>query len=122
MNRTAKVLGIVLVLVLLSGGFYLAYQSGFDNGALSAAAAGDNGTPVIVDRDWGRGGFGFFPFGILFPLLLLFLIFGAFRSRFGGPRWGYGPGWGPGASWGPSSEEHMKERLDEWHKKAHDQA
>ena len=120
MNRTARVLAIVLAIVLVGGGIYLAYQNGFDAGAVSAATAqnGDAAT-VVVDRHWGGGGFGFFPFGFLFPLLFLFLIFGAFRRWGGGPRWGYGPGPG-GPGWG--GPEHIEKRLEEWHKKAHEQA
>lgn len=122
MNRTAKVLAIVLAVVLVGGGFYLAYQNGFDAGAVTTAAA-ENGETMVVDRGhWGRGGFGFFPFGFLFPLLFLFLIFGAFR-RWGPPRGNYGPAWG-GPPWGGpgGGPEHMEKRLEEWHKKAHEQA
>lgn len=119
MNRTARVLAIALAIVLVGGGIYLAYQNGFDAGAITAQAAENgDGTTVVVDRGWGRGGygggFGFFPFGLLFPLLFFFLIFGAFRGRWGPPRGSYGPPWG--------GTEHMEKRLEEWHKKAHEQA
>jgi hypothetical protein len=114
MNRTARVLAIVLAIVLVGCGIYLAYQNGFDQGATTALAAENGeGTTVVVDRGWRHtGGFGF---GFLFPLLFLFLIFGALRAAWGGPRrWGYGPGWhGP---------EHMEGRWAEWHKRAHEQS
>ncbi|MGQ0849670.1 MAG: hypothetical protein ACT4OP_11230 [Actinomycetota bacterium] len=117
MNRTAKVLAMVLTVVLVSAGIYLAYQSGFDAGAINAMAAQDGRTTtVVIDRGWGRGGFGFFPFfPLLFPLLFLFLVFGVFRPwRWRGPApYGYGPNWGP--------SEHIEKRLDEWHEKAHGQ-
>ena len=122
MNRTARVLAIVLAIVLVSGAIYLAYQNGFDAGAVTAATAENGeGTTVVVDHGWGRGGYGpgFFPFGFLFPLLFLFLIFGAFRGRWGPPRWGNGPGGPNGPGWG--GPEHMERRLEEWHKKAHEQ-
>lgn len=115
MNRTARLLAIVLATILVGGGIYIAYQNGFDAGAVSAVAAQEgDGATVVVDHGWRRGGYGFFPFGFLFPVLFLFLIFGAFRGRWGPPRWGYGPG-----GIGP---EQMEQRLEEWHKKAHEQS
>jgi hypothetical protein len=110
-NRTARILAAVLAVVLVGIGLYVAYDFGFDAGAV-AASAGDNGTILAVGRGYGwHGGFGFFPFFWFFPLLILFLIFGAFRR---GPRWGYGPGFGP--------REEMERRLEEWHRKAHEQS
>ena len=128
MNRTTRLLAILLATVIVAGGIYVAYQAGFDNGAIAATVAGDNsgaGTVVAVDRFRGpygwHGGFGFFPF---FPILFLFLIFGILRPR----RWGYGPGWGggPGRGWnGPAGSgphrEFIDERLKEWHKQAHNE-
>ena len=126
MNWTSRMLAILLAIVLVGGGFYLAYRTGFDNGALTATATGDNAVTgdgtgtVIVGRPYGwHGGFGFFPFFFLFPLLFFFLIFGAFRHR----RWGGGPGpgWGGGpGGWGPP-KEIMDQRLTEWHKHAHNE-
>ncbi|MEQ1853201.1 MAG: Calx-beta domain-containing protein, partial [Chthoniobacteraceae bacterium] len=53
---------------------------------------------ITIDDDGGRWGHGFFPFGFLFPLLwigLIFFVVSAFfrRGRGGGPgRWSGGPG------------------------------
>ena len=86
MSRTARLLAIVLVLVLASVGAYVAYNVGFDNGAIAANVA-ENGSAVVVDRGYGwHGGFGFFPFFWIFPLLFFFLLVGAFRR--GPSRWG----------------------------------
>jgi ABC-type Fe3+ transport system permease subunit len=55
-------------------------------------------------------GWGFHPFGFVFPLLFLLLIFGLGRRLF----WG---GWGRPYGWrrnGPPAE------LDEWHRQAHE--
>ena len=124
MNRTSRLLAILLALVIIGGGIYAAYRTGFDNGAVAATVtAGDNGgtgTVVVpVDRFRGpygwHGGFGFFPF---FPILFFILIFGFFRPW----RWGGGPGrgWNGGAGWGPP-KEFMDQRLTEWHKQAHNE-
>jgi len=123
MNRTARILAILLVTVIVGGGLYAAYTTGFDNGAVAATVAGDNagtGTVVVpVDGFRGpygwHGGFGFFPF---FPILFFLLIFGIFRPR----RWSGGPGrgWNGGGGWGPP-REIMDERLSEWHKQAHNE-
>jgi hypothetical protein len=124
MNRTARLLAILLAVVVVGGGLYVAYSAGFDNGALAATATGDNGgtgTVQVPGQHWGRpygwhGGFGFFPFFLFFPILFLFLIFAAFRPRHWGG--GYGPGWGGPSGWG-SSRQHIEERLTDWHKQAH---
>ena len=125
MNRTSRILAILLAAVIVGGGISAAYRAGFDNGAVAAAVtAGDNpdgsGTVVVpVDsfrRPYGwHGGFGFFPF---FPILFFILIFGVFRPW----RWGGGPGrgWNGGGGWGPS-KEFIDERMTEWHQKAHNE-
>lgn len=116
MNRTARILAVLLAVVLVSGGIFAAYSTGFDNGAQAATATGDNGSAetVIVGRPYGwHGGFGFFP---LFPILFFLLIFGVFRPWRGGG--GYGRNWGGPGGWGPP-REHMEQRLAEWHKQAH---
>ena len=124
MNRTARILAIVLAAVIVGGGIYVAYETGFDNGAVAAQIAGDNGAgdnseagTVVVPTGGFRGpygwhgGFGFFPF---FPLLFLLLIFGIVRPW----RWGGGPGRG----WnGGPPHEMMEGRLNEWHKQAHNE-
>jgi hypothetical protein len=122
MNRTTRLLAILLATVIVGGGIYAAYNTGFDDGAVAATVAADSdaGTVVVpVDTfrgPYGRhGGFGFFPF---FPILFLFLIFGIFRPwRWGGPPRG---GWGGGGGWGPP-REMMEERLSEWHRQAHNE-
>lgn len=117
MNRTARLLAIILAVVLVGGGLYFAYQSGYDAGALAATTVGeDGGRTVVVDPGWGRrGGYGFFPFfPLFFPFLFIFVLFVLFRPwRHGGPgRWSYGPGWGP--------PEHVRDRMEEWHRRAHE--
>ena len=116
MNRTARILAVILALVLVSGGIYVSYQNGFDSGVAAAqiAEAGDNGQTLVVEDRWrGRGGYGFFPFFWIFPLLFFFLIFGAFRRR---GSWG-----GPGGGHWDSRQEFIEGKFREMHDKAHGQ-
>jgi hypothetical protein len=67
--------------------------------------------------------FGFGCFGILIPLFLLFLAFGATRRMLWGPRWGWhhlhrGP-WGEKS---PGSPDFVPPMFAEWHKRAHGEA
>ena len=124
MNRTARVLAALLATAVVGIAIYAAYQSGFDQGAVTAAASapsGDNSETVVVVPGAGfsgayrwHGGFGFFPF---FPILFFVLIFGIFRAG----RWGGGPyRHSGGGGWGPP-KEFIDERMTEWHKQAHNQ-
>src|SRR5438105_14710684 len=56
--------------------------------------------------------FWFFPFGFLFPLLFIFLVFGLLRAAFGGGRWGHHGHYGELGHDVPS-------RFEEWHQRAH---
>ena len=72
---------------------------------------------------FGRGmmGFGFFnPLGCLVPLLLIFLVFAAFRGLFwhGGPRmWGRHMHRG---EWGMGDGKDVPPFFEEWHRKMHE--
>lgn len=111
MNR--RLVSMVLVALVVIGliaaiGVY-EYRAGVARGVemsgkLPAAGAGWNGAPYPY---WHGH---FHPFGFVFPLLLLFLVFGFTRRMFWWGRWG-GPGSG---RWGG------REQLDEWHRKAHE--
>lgn len=125
MNRTARLLAVLLAVVLVGVGVYVAYNTGFDNGAVAASTMGGaDGTDnaQLAARSWGRpygwhGGFGFFPFFLFFPILFFILIFGVIRPwRWGGG--GYGRGWSGPGRWGPPRDP-IEERLADWHKQAH---
>jgi len=99
----------VAILVLLVGGAIAvgAYEAGLAQVVVPAAGA----APVVAYYGHPYGwGFGFFPFGFLFPILGLFLFFALIRAVVGGGR-GYGHhGWyGDG----------VPGRFEEWHKRAH---
>jgi hypothetical protein len=69
------------------------------------AATGWSGAPYPYYGPWH-----FHPFGFIFPLLFLFLIFAFARRVFWWGRWG-----GPGSRrWGAPNS------LDDWHRKAHE--
>jgi hypothetical protein len=72
------------------------------SGGSDATDAGQ--TIVVADGHYGHGFF-FFPFGLLFLALFLFLIFSLFRRGRGGP-W---KGSGGGPQW-----------LEDWHRRAHE--
>ena len=84
-----RVLAGVLLVVLIIGGGFMLFRAGFAHGALRSGGA---------DMDFYRFNHSphgmyyyphfFFPGGLLFGLLFLFLIFGLFRRAFFGPRWG----------------------------------
>ncbi|MBI3522263.1 MAG: hypothetical protein HY071_04075 [Chloroflexi bacterium] len=91
--------GFAFLLLLLVG------FAGYAIGAAQAAPVAVAGAaPVVYGMHYGFGFFGF-----IFPLLFIFLIFGALRSWSWGGRW-----YGHGYSYGPPPS------FEEWHKKAHE--
>jgi hypothetical protein len=117
-------IGALLLIGLMAGGGYMAYQAGFAQGtaqapeiaqAISQAAESGQGAPIQPLYGYGYGprglwGYphhiGFFPLGgILGGLFFLFLFFGLLRMIFFRPwhmGWGhYGPWRGSqGGPWG----------------------
>jgi hypothetical protein len=69
----------------------------------NGSGAADTGQTIVVS-DGHYHGFFFFPFGLLFFVLFLFLVFSFFRRGRGGP-WGRG-----GPQW-----------LEDWHRRAHEE-
>ena len=110
------------ILVLIIGGAIAwgAYDAGVMQGAAQGvtqfvAPAGAPGTvPVVAyyGRPYGWG-YGFNPFGFLFPLLGLFLFFGVMRAIIGGGR-----GWGH-RGWYSDGDHAVPSRFEDWHKRAH---
>jgi hypothetical protein len=115
--------GLVL-LAAIAGLAYFAYNAGLAQGAVasgSASAGAPNGQPY---PNFGYGGpfwhpvpvLGFGCVGLLLPLFLLFLAFGAFRWMLWGPRLGHmhhGHWMGNGTSQG------VPPMFAEWHSRAH---
>ena len=120
----AGALGVILLVALVAGIGFSAYNAGVSEGVAEAAraaqAAGNDpaivyppyaGGPYGYGYGWGHGGFGFF--GILFWILGFFLIFGLIRAAFGWGRWGGGGRGGPGG-W-----HSREERIAEMHRDLH---
>ena len=102
------VLGIVLVLVAVMGAVAIgtnAYHAGIARGLEESGKLPAPGTGAPPYPFWHHGPFGF---GLLFPLLFLFLIFGLFRGR----HWA-----GHHGSWKTAGVPPM---FDEWHRRAHE--
>ncbi len=104
-----NVIGILVTLVIAAGIGIGGYQLGLAQGLASAGGAVAPVAPYYL----APFGFGFGFFGLLFPLLFLFLIFGLGRALFWGGRWG-GHGYGDHGPWGD-----RRAMLEEWHKRAH---
>jgi hypothetical protein len=108
-------LALVLVAVAAGLGAFI-YNAGVAHGlAAGGTAVGPNGgagpvvpyAPYFFYRPWG---FGFFPFGFIFPLLFFFLIFALIRGAFF--RGWHNRGWG-----GPGQ---VPPGFEEWHRKMHE--
>ena len=127
----ARILMAILLIAVLAGFGVMIYNAGVARGLATSTdfpgpvPDGTPGAPGVPGRwvnpyyGYGYGpfirpwGFGFFPFGFLFPLLFFFLIFWLIRGLFwrgwGGPRY---YGWG-----GPNQ---VPPPFEEWHRRAHE--
>ena len=118
-----RILGVIVVMAILAGIGIGIYNAGVGDGVAEVARqAAANGDPVTVVPPYGYGygwhgwGGGFFPFGIFFWILGVFLVLGLLRAAFGrGHRYG-----GPGGH-GPWREERER-RFESWHRAAHDES
>ena len=112
MNR--RVVSAFLVVLLVLGAIAAVgayeYRVGLARGlAVSGQqvpAAGPQAWPVWPYPYWG-----FHPFGFVFPLLFVFLIFALARRLF----W-----WGRPGGWRGSWRHDGRAQFDEWHRKAHE--
>ena len=106
---------LAAILILVLGGAIAvgAYEAGLAQSAAQVVVPAAGAAPVVAYYGHPYGwGFGFFPFGFLFPILGLFLFFALIRVVVGGRHYG-GRGWyGDGQSGVPG-------RFEEWHKRAH---
>ncbi len=105
------------ILVLVLGGAIAAgaYQAGLQNAVqivVPAAGAAPAVAPAVAYYGHPYG-YGFFPFGFLFPILGLFLFFALMRAliSFGGG--------GHHRGWSGSGEHGVSSRFEEWHTRAH---
>jgi hypothetical protein len=126
-----RVLSGLVLLAALAGIALFAFNAGVAQGAalnLQAPAAVQPGAQALPF--YGHGlpyyhpmpFFGFGCFGVLLPLFLVFLVFGAARRMFWGPRFG----WrhmhmhhGPWTENRPGGPDFVPPMFAEWHKRAH---
>jgi hypothetical protein len=106
------ILAIILLAVIVGTG---AYQAGVAQGVAQTGAAA-TAVPVAYYAPHVFGwGFGFFPFGFLFPVLGFFLILALLRGLFFAGRWG---GYGH-RGWHTDGQHEVPGRFEEWHRRAH---
>ena len=133
-NVVFRILAGLVLLAAIAGIAFFAFNAGMTQGAASnlqvpAAQAGPAGGQPVPYYGYGMPFlhpmpfFGFGCFGVLIPLFLLFLAFGAARRMIWGPRWG----WhhmhhGPWGDKGPGSPDFVPPMFAEWHKRAHGEA
>jgi len=108
------------ILVLLLGGVIAAgaYEAGLQNAmqvvAPAAVAAPAAAAPAVAYYGHPYGwGYGFNPFGWLFPLFGLFLFFALMRALMSIGGGGHHRGWSG------SGEHGVSRRFEEWHTRAH---
>ncbi len=115
------VLALVLIGALFGLGSYV-YNAGVAQGLVASGkiAAPDGGTVAPypyytpIYRPWG---FGFGLFGLLFPLLFIFLIFSAIRGLFFRSWRSHGPwNWEHRGEW----KNGVPPMAEEWHRKMHE--
>ena len=133
-----RLIGALLLLGLVAGGAFMAYNAGVAQGiaqapevAVAIEKAAEDGAPIspMYSHGYGYGyphgyTFGyrhhFNPFGaICFSFLFLFLFFGAMRMIFFRRMrhgWGHHGHHGP---WGKGWEGNVPPHFEEWHKRAH---
>ena len=107
---------LAAILILVVGGAIAvgAYEAGLAQSAAQVVVPAAGAAPVVAYYGHPYGwGFGFFPFGFLFPILGLFLFFALMRALIGGGR-GYGH-----RGWYSDAEHAVPGRFEEWHKRVH---
>jgi hypothetical protein len=125
-NIGLRIVAGLVLLAAIAGIAYFAFQAGVMRGSPITIEAPSGETAPLPYPYYGYGpfhrpfGFGFGFLGCLIPLFLFFVLFGAFRFLFWGPRWGWHRGGhGPWRhSWGEGGVPPM---FEEWHKRAHGQ-
>jgi hypothetical protein len=107
MNASGGLLRVLAVLVVALAAGLVGYQIGLSQDLVV------EGGPAVAHPAYGPGfGFGWGFGGFLFFLLVLFLLFAAFRPRWGGP----GPGWSGRGDW----SNRVPPPFEDWHRRAHE--
>ena len=129
-NIVFRILAAVVLLAAIAGIAGFAFNAGMLRGeAITAQAPAAGLQPVpgyAYPMPYMHPFFGFGFLGLLVPLFLVFLAFGAFRRMLWGPRWGmmnhmhgmnmHGMQHGP---WGEHNSEFVPPMFAEFHRRAH---
>ena len=106
---------LAAILVVVLGGAIAvgAYEAGLAQIAAQVVVPPVGAAPAVAYYGHPYGwGFGFFPFGFLFPILGLLLFFALIRALVGGRHYGH-------HGWYGESQSGVPGRFEEWHKRAH---
>jgi hypothetical protein len=127
-NIVFRILAGLVLLAAIAGIAFFAFNAGVTYSAAQniQAPAVQAGSQPVPYYGFGMPFHGHLPFmgfgcfGILIPLFLLFLAFGAARRMLWGPRWGghhmhHGP-WGDKGPW----SEGVPPMFAEFHRRAHE--
>ena len=127
-NIVFRVISAIVLLAAIAGIAGFAFNAGMLRGESLSVQAPAAGVPPVPGYAYPMPfmhpffGFGFL--GLLVPLFLLFLAFGAFRRMLWGPRWGmmhhmhnmrdmqHGP-------WGEHNGDFVPPMFAEFHRRAH---
>ena len=126
-NIVFRILAAVVLLAAIAGIAGFAFNAGVMRGEAITVQAPAAGVPPVpgyaYPMPYMHPFFGFGFLGLLVPLFLLFLAFGAFRRLLWGPRWGmmhhmrdmqHGP-------WGEHNGDFVPPMFAEFHRRAHEQ-
>jgi hypothetical protein len=127
MRSFGSILWGLLVVVVLAGIGVAIYNAGLQQGIVQSANLPAGTVPYGYYGWHGDGGI----FGLFFPILFLFILFGIARAAFGhrhgwGRGYGYGPGkWGYGRGpWmgpnGPTGQGDREPWVAEMHRRLHE--
>jgi len=117
-----RILAGFVLLAAIVGIAVFAFNAGMARGAVLNIPNSAEGGPVILYgmpywRPFFGVGFGFF--GVLIPLFLLFMAFGAARRMVWGPRWGWHRMQADRCAEKYQGSEFVPPMFAEWHRRAH---
>ncbi len=126
-NFWFRLIAALVLLTAIVGIGYFAYNAGVAQGtAAQLPASSGSGAQTYPYPGYGGPfwfphpffGFGFGCFGLLIPLFLLVLVFGAFRRLIWGPHWGW-HGMHHRHWMDAEGNQGVPPMVSEWHKRMH---
>jgi hypothetical protein len=126
-----RIFAALVLLAAIAGIAGFAFNAGVQRGAMlnlqaPAAAAGQTLPYYAIGMPFMHHPFGFGFLGLLVPLFLLFLVFGAVRRMIWGPRFGWrhmhmmhGGPWAQDGGKGPGDANFVPPMFAEMHRRMH---